>query len=330
MISCAPRRPPQAEDDPDPGAAVDRRSGTVTRSSTGYRAGSGAADDAERRDRGARRRRRRSSPTSRRCASSPTGSWATRTTERRVPVRTSTGPARSSCSSRRCTVRSATMTELPGSRPVGVSPASPSSASAAIVDCPTVDELEGALFAPEQPAVVRGDPAGRRRRHGRRRQRRVTCGFSSSIPKLGAEGTATRSCARPTPTRARRRTHARSRSAPTRRSSCGRACPSTETALLCLFERHHYARAETNFDMTIDLAAIPDDPGGHVLATAGGSRRGRGLDGDTLAELAGRGDARRSTRATSCSPAATMASARSARSRSTEPGSSARSRCGPT
>jgi hypothetical protein len=39
--------------------------------------------------------------------------------------------------------------------------------------------------------------------------------------------------------------------------------------LLCLLERRHYARVETNFDMRVDLAGIPDDPGGHALAVAG-------------------------------------------------------------
>src|SRR5439155_2456876 len=42
--------------------------------------------------------------------------------------------------------------------------------------------------------------------------------------------------------------------------------PSTDTALLCLLERHHYTRVEMNFDMTIDLATITDDSGGHMLA----------------------------------------------------------------
>jgi GNAT superfamily N-acetyltransferase len=44
--------------------------------------------------------------------------------------------------------------------------------------------------------------------------------------------------------------------------------PSAETALHCLLERRHYARAETNFNMHVDLSTIPDDPGGHSLATA--------------------------------------------------------------
>lgn len=44
--------------------------------------------------------------------------------------------------------------------------------------------------------------------------------------------------------------------------------PSSETALHCLLERRHYARAETNFNMHVDLSTIPGDPGGYRLATA--------------------------------------------------------------
>jgi GNAT superfamily N-acetyltransferase len=44
--------------------------------------------------------------------------------------------------------------------------------------------------------------------------------------------------------------------------------PSSETALHCLLERRHYARAETNFNMHVDLSKIPDDPGGSHLAGA--------------------------------------------------------------
>jgi len=42
--------------------------------------------------------------------------------------------------------------------------------------------------------------------------------------------------------------------------------PVSATALLCLLERRRYTRAEANFDMDVDLAAIPEDPGGHALA----------------------------------------------------------------
>lgn len=43
--------------------------------------------------------------------------------------------------------------------------------------------------------------------------------------------------------------------------------PSSETALLYLLERRHYGRTEANFNMDVDLSAIPEDPGGHTLAT---------------------------------------------------------------
>ena len=42
--------------------------------------------------------------------------------------------------------------------------------------------------------------------------------------------------------------------------------PVRETALLCLLESRHYRRVEANFDMDVDLGAIPADPGGHRLA----------------------------------------------------------------
>jgi len=42
----------------------------------------------------------------------------------------------------------------------------------------------------------------------------------------------------------------------------------TCTAMLCLLERQRYERREANFNMVVDLDAIPDDPGGHVPATA--------------------------------------------------------------
>ena len=40
----------------------------------------------------------------------------------------------------------------------------------------------------------------------------------------------------------------------------------TETALCCLFERHHYHRAEANYDMTIELTTLPPDPDGYIVA----------------------------------------------------------------
>lgn len=41
---------------------------------------------------------------------------------------------------------------------------------------------------------------------------------------------------------------------------------STEIALLCLLERAKYTRTETNFNMDVDLTALPPDPGGWTVA----------------------------------------------------------------
>ena len=40
--------------------------------------------------------------------------------------------------------------------------------------------------------------------------------------------------------------------------------PVAETALCCLLERHHYSREETNYNVDIDLAGLPLDPGGAI------------------------------------------------------------------
>lgn len=44
--------------------------------------------------------------------------------------------------------------------------------------------------------------------------------------------------------------------------------PSAETGLHCLLEARHYARGEANFNMDVDLATLPDDPGGYSVASA--------------------------------------------------------------
>src|SRR5205807_2010696 len=43
----------------------------------------------------------------------------------------------------------------------------------------------------------------------------------------------------------------------------------SQTAMLSLLERHHYTRAEANFNMAVDLEALRPDPGGTELAVAG-------------------------------------------------------------
>jgi mycothiol synthase len=43
----------------------------------------------------------------------------------------------------------------------------------------------------------------------------------------------------------------------------------TQTAMLGLLERHRYQRAESNFNMSVDLDALPPDPGGYDVASEG-------------------------------------------------------------
>jgi GNAT superfamily N-acetyltransferase len=129
----------------------------------------------------------------------------------------------------------------------------------------TIDELEGALFAPEQPAVIRGDP---------------DVGVVVTV-EWEAQAYVRLLVVDPR-VRGRGHGHELVRAAEADARAAGRSslqfgadapfflwagAPSAEIALLCLLERHHYQRVETNFDMTIDLAGVPDDPGGHRLAT---------------------------------------------------------------
>jgi len=133
-----------------------------------------------------------------------------------------------------------------------------------VPDFPSVDELDGALFTPEQPAVVRGDPA---------------VGVVATVG--GDDGAYLRLLVVDPEARGRGHGHALLRAAHADARAAGHTSittgadapfflwpgvPSTDTALLCLLERHHYTRVETNFDMTIDLATITDASGGHVLA----------------------------------------------------------------
>jgi GNAT superfamily N-acetyltransferase len=130
----------------------------------------------------------------------------------------------------------------------------------------SIDELEGALFAPEQPAVIRGDPE---------------VGVVATVERE-SKGYVRLLVVDPR-VRGRGHGHELVRAAEADARAAGRAslqfgadapfflwagAPSTETGLLCLLEGHHYQRVEINFDMTIDLGRVPDDPGGHRLARA--------------------------------------------------------------
>lgn len=137
----------------------------------------------------------------------------------------------------------------------------------AIPDSPTVEELDGALFAPEQPAVVRGDPV---------------VGVVATV--VCEDGPHVRLLVVDRAARGRGHGHRLLEAAEAEARAGGHrslvigadapyflwpGVPSTATELLCLLERHHYSRAEANFNMAVDLARIPDDPGGYVLAASG-------------------------------------------------------------
>jgi GNAT superfamily N-acetyltransferase len=137
----------------------------------------------------------------------------------------------------------------------------------AVVGPPSQGELADALFAPEQPAVVLGDPATGVAAV-------VACDDGAHLRLLAVDPDA----------RGRGTGHALLEAAEQWAADAGHrslttgadppyflwpGVPSTETALLCLLERHHYGRVDTNFNMDVDLAQIPGDPGGHARAGAG-------------------------------------------------------------
>jgi predicted N-acetyltransferase YhbS len=133
-----------------------------------------------------------------------------------------------------------------------------------LADAPSADELHGALCATEQPAVLLGDPATGV-------VATVDCDDGAHIRLLAVDPSA----------RGRGLGHALLQAAEEWAVATGHAglvtgadppyflwpgVPSSATALLCLLERRHYGRVETNFNMDVDLAALPDDPGGHAPA----------------------------------------------------------------
>jgi GNAT superfamily N-acetyltransferase len=137
----------------------------------------------------------------------------------------------------------------------------------AIPDPPTADELAGSLFTPDQPAIVRGDPA---------------VGIVATA--LCDDGAHVRLLAVDPSVRGRGHGHALVEAAEHDARELGGTSlrtgadspfflwpgiPSTETGLTCLFEHHRYWRTEVNFDMRVDLHDLPPDPGGHALAQPG-------------------------------------------------------------
>jgi GNAT superfamily N-acetyltransferase len=131
---------------------------------------------------------------------------------------------------------------------------------------PTIEELDGALFAPDEPVTVRGNPA---------------VGVVASVES--EDGAHVRLLVVEPSARGRGHGHTLLETAEADARAGGHSsltigadpayflwpgAPAYETALLSLLERHHYSRVEINFDMSVDLGTVPPDPGGHTLATA--------------------------------------------------------------
>ena len=146
--------------------------------------------------------------------------------------------------------------------PVDASAARCARASA---DAPPAAELAATLFAPDQPAIVRGDPgigvvasvasddrgfvrllvvdpAHRGNGHGHT----LLAAAERDVAPLGSVQIGADPPYYLWP-----------------------GAPATEIELLCLLERRKYTRVEANFHMEVDLTDLPDDPGGYEVADAG-------------------------------------------------------------
>jgi predicted N-acetyltransferase YhbS len=142
----------------------------------------------------------------------------------------------------------------------------------ALADPPSAGELEQCLFAPEQPAIVRGDP-----RVG------VVVAVPSEeggfirllvvAPEHQGQGHGTRLLA------AAEADLRAGRDGPAV-VTVGADAPyylfagveTTQLSMLCLLERRHYSRVEANYNMVVDLDGLPPEPVGPVLA--GDAERG--------------------------------------------------------
>jgi GNAT superfamily N-acetyltransferase len=134
----------------------------------------------------------------------------------------------------------------------------------AIADSPTRVELEAALTDPDQPAVVRGDPAVGV-------VATVTAGEQGFVRLLAVDpGHRRRGVGRALLAAA----EADLRDAGGTSVTVGADPPgylwpgvdARELGMLCLLERARYSRAEANCNLEVDLAGIPPDPGGWVAA----------------------------------------------------------------
>jgi GNAT superfamily N-acetyltransferase len=131
-----------------------------------------------------------------------------------------------------------------------------------LTDPPAADEITGALFAPDQPTTVRGDPE---------------VGVVASVEAEG-EGFVRLLVVDPAH-RGQGHGHALLEAAEADLAgmpsvTVGADTPyflfpgveTTELGMLVLLERHHYDRVEANFNMAVDLTALPPDRGGYTIA----------------------------------------------------------------
>jgi predicted N-acetyltransferase YhbS len=133
-----------------------------------------------------------------------------------------------------------------------------------MADPPSTEELSGALCADEQPVAILGDPASGV-------VATVECDDGAHIRLLAVDPSARR----------RGLGHTLLQAAEDWAVSAGHrslatgadppyflwpGVPSREIPLICLLERRHYSRVDTNLNMEVDLLAIPDDPRGHSAA----------------------------------------------------------------
>ena len=149
-------------------------------------------------------------------------------------------------------------------------------AGRSLLDPPSLDELRRSLTAPDQPAVVRGDPT-----HAV--VATVTAGaqgfvrFLAVDPSRRGEGLGRALLAA---------AEVDLRDAGATSVTVGADAPyylwpgvdARELAAICLVERLHYSRVDVHLNMDVDLAAIPADPGGWRAAVT--------TDRDAVAEWA--------------------------------------------
>ena len=130
---------------------------------------------------------------------------------------------------------------------------------------PAPEELEGALCADDQPATIFGDPATGV-------VILVECDDGPHIRLMAVDPSARRrglgqALLASAEDWAREAGHQSLITGADPPYFLWPGVPSTETALLSLLERRHYSRTEANFNMDVELAQIPEDPGGgHRLA----------------------------------------------------------------